>query len=194
MTPAQHLSDRMPDVALGRSRWTRRGARHLAACADCRAEWAIVSRRAAGWARRCQPADPAVTAARVLERLASERARGLAARIVGGGPGRGGGLGAGRLDRPETRRPAPVPRPTPTPRGAAPGRRQSRRAIPPVVGRHRERRLELPLPELDSLPAEALDSMLRVLDEPLARVGRDDAPLGEAGDQELEQALAGLEG
>jgi hypothetical protein len=53
---------------------------------------------------------------------------------------------------------------------------------------------ELPLPELDSLPAEALDSMLRALDEPIARAEPDDAPLGDTGDQELARVLSGLEG
>jgi hypothetical protein len=49
------------------------------------------------------------------------------------------------------------------------------------------------MPELDSLPAEALDSILRVLDEPLANAEADDTPLGDAGDDALEQALAELE-
>jgi hypothetical protein len=53
---------------------------------------------------------------------------------------------------------------------------------------------ELPLPELDGLSAEALDSMLRVLDEPLAKVDAYDNPTDQAGDHELERALAGLEG
>jgi hypothetical protein len=57
-------------------------------------------------------------------------------------------------------------------------------------------RPELAIPELDSLPEEALDSILRGLDEPLARVGAggDDASVDDEGDIELERALAGLEG
>jgi hypothetical protein len=54
--------------------------------------------------------------------------------------------------------------------------------------------LELPMPELDSLPAEALDSMLQALDEPLTHVGSYDVPPDESGDRELERVLAGLEG
>jgi hypothetical protein len=50
------------------------------------------------------------------------------------------------------------------------------------------------MPELDSLPAEALDSILRALDEPLAQVGSDDLQPDESGDRELEQVLAGMEG
>ncbi len=54
--------------------------------------------------------------------------------------------------------------------------------------------VDLPLPELDSLPAEVLDSMLRTLDDPLAHVGAYDLPPDESGDRELEQVLASLEG
>ena len=54
--------------------------------------------------------------------------------------------------------------------------------------------VDLPLPELDSLPAEALDSIPRTLDEPLAQVGADDMQPDESGDRELERALAGTEG
>ena len=54
--------------------------------------------------------------------------------------------------------------------------------------------VDLPMPELDSLPAEALDSILRVLDEPVAQIGADDLPPDESGDRELEQVLAGMEG
>jgi hypothetical protein len=54
--------------------------------------------------------------------------------------------------------------------------------------------VDLPLPELDGLPAEVLDSMLRTLDDPLAHVGAYDLPPDESGDRELEQVLASLEG
>ena len=43
MTSCTQLSDRMPEVALGLARWTADDERHLAGCADCRSEWAIVS-------------------------------------------------------------------------------------------------------------------------------------------------------
>ena len=50
------------------------------------------------------------------------------------------------------------------------------------------------MPELDSLPEEALDSILRVLDEPLARARGEEAQVDDDGDLELERVLAGLEG
>ena len=38
-----HLSDRMPDVAAGRIRWSVPEQQHLVECADCAAEWRLVS-------------------------------------------------------------------------------------------------------------------------------------------------------
>jgi hypothetical protein len=56
-------------------------------------------------------------------------------------------------------------------------------------------RAELPLPELDDLPAEALDSMLQALDDPAARADAYELPaLADPGDRELERVLTGLEG
>jgi len=196
MTPCTALSDRMPDVALGRSRWTEDEARHLASCADCRAEWTVVRAAARLGASLPSSADPAATAGRLRDRLAGERARrrvrtrvllgaGLAAAAVltlAVWPGRGRSTG-------------PVSGPVPVPVAAVPVPAQSHGDTAPVVARLRGNAgPELPLPELDSLPAEALDSMLRALDEPIARTDADDAPLGDTGDQELERALSGLEG
>jgi hypothetical protein len=184
----------MPGVALGRSEWTDEEARHLADCADCRAEWAVVRAAQRLGASLPVPVDPAVTAARALGRLAGERARtrnrarvwmvgALAAAAVLGLVvwTRGGG----------SRATEPGALPVTTPVAVEPGP-----AGPPTVAARPVPRaeVELPLPELDSLPAEALDSMLRVLDEPLARGDADAVPLGDAGDQELARALAGLEG
>jgi hypothetical protein len=198
MSACTSLSDRMPDVALGRSRWTEEEARHLASCADCRAEWTVIHAVGRLGASLPSAPDPGVTAARVRERLAAERARRRARTraLAGAGlaaaaaltlavwPGRG---------RPAAPRVAParvagavpaVPAPAPSSGGTAP--------VATGPGVHDGP--ELPLPELDSLPADALDSMLRVLDEPIARAYGDDAPLGDTGDQELEHALLGLEG
>jgi hypothetical protein len=193
MTPCTALSDRMPGVALGRSEWTDEEARHLVDCADCRAEWAVVSAAQRLGASLPLPVDPAVTAARVLGRVASERARtrsrarvwmagALAAAAVLGLAvwTRGGGSRATVPATPSVTSPVAVEPGAPD--------------MPTVVTRPAPREVELPLPELDSLPAEALDSMLRVLDEPLARADADAGPLGDAGDQELARALAGLEG
>ena len=42
MTLCEQLSDRMPAVAAG-EQWTAAEAAHLAGCADCAAEWAVVA-------------------------------------------------------------------------------------------------------------------------------------------------------
>lgn len=43
MTTCDTLRDRMPDVAWGRDAFGDDDRAHLAACAECRAEWALVS-------------------------------------------------------------------------------------------------------------------------------------------------------
>jgi hypothetical protein len=182
MTVCTQLSDRMPDVAIGQSSWSSEEQRHLAACADCRAEWALVLAVARLGAGSHVVVDPSVTAAGVLRRLRTEGvgrrsrrsawvAAGLAvaaaavlvvwtARDIGGGT--------------HPSEPAPSQVATPATRPARP---------------------DFPLPELDSLPAAALDSVLRVLDEPLARAGAWELPdLDDPGDQVLEQTVAGKEG
>src|SRR6185437_16329344 len=58
MTTCTRLSDRMPDVAHGTSRWTELEERHLAECADCRAEWELVTAASRLGATLQPPADP----------------------------------------------------------------------------------------------------------------------------------------
>jgi hypothetical protein len=212
MTTCIQLSDRMPDVAHGTSRWTDTEERHLAACADCRAEWELVTAASRLGAALRSPADPALVSTLLLERLARERQRirlrarlwtaaGLAAAAAailavwtgartGRHPGDVVGGAAPRVattpvapDRPETPV-APGDSAPPVPRAPA-------LATAPTGAR----RAELPLPELDDLPAEALDSMLQALDEPAARADAYELPaLADPGDRELEQVLTGLEG
>jgi hypothetical protein len=205
MTTCTQLSDRMPEVALGQAPWTADEERHLATCGDCRAEWAIVA-AASRLGATLAPVDPDPTAARVTERIRHEQMRsqvrvrrfallaGLAAAAVlavavwAGRAGRGSPTGGPIF-------PAPAPVATTPPRGSA-GDSQVQPAPEPNLaqGPMPSAALELPMPELDSLPAEALDSMLQALDEPLAHVGSYDLPPDESGDRELEQVLAGLEG
>ncbi len=186
MTTCSALSDRMPDVAHGRSLWTASEERHLATCADCGAEWALIM-AAARLGTSIEPSgDPNRLAALLLERLARERelsrrlrlwtAAGLAAAAAivfavwtGAGSRIMAGDGAG---------------------GVAPTV-----ATAPVAPSRTGGAIDLPLPELDDLPAEALDSVLEVLDEPAARADAYELPgFGDSGDRELEQALTGLEG
>jgi hypothetical protein len=211
------LSDRMPDVALGRSAWTETEQRHLAECADCRAEWALVS-GASRLGATLPGTDPAIVSTVLLARLARERERtrariglwsaaGLAAAaavIVALWTGAVGVLGRNGAGAGATPRVATTPvTPTPPPPGLGstdsgpaaptapqPGAPPALAAAPTSV-----QRAELSVPELDDLPAEALDSILQVLDEPAARADAYELPgLGDSGDLELEQALTGLEG
>ena len=102
MTTCTHLSDRMPEVAPGRARWSAEDERHLAACEDCRAEWAIVSAasrvgsRSRRRIRRGWP--PEYWSACAPSRGASRRAS-RAGCSRAGGRGRGGAGGVGRAPR-----------------------------------------------------------------------------------------------
>jgi hypothetical protein len=207
----------MPDVALGRSAWTETERRHLTGCADCRAEWELVT--AASRLGETLPAtDPALVSTLLLARLTREHERtrarirlwsaaGLAAAaaviLVLWTGGRLGGLaGDGRGSPPPRLAAGPVTPTSPTVSAASGDSTRTATSVPdttvppmlattPASGQP----AELPLPELDDLSAEALDSILQVLDEPVARADAYELPaLGDSGDLELERALTGLEG
>lgn len=67
---SEHLTDRMPDVVHGRESWTFAEQSHLLACADCAAEWRVVS--AVQLADRLPSVDTAALAVAVLDRLRNE--------------------------------------------------------------------------------------------------------------------------
>lgn len=173
MTDCERLSDRMPEVALGRAVWTPEEAAHLAGCAECRAEWGLVQ-----GVRRLEAGAPVVDveaiASAVERRLARERAgrRGrwlwtagsaaaaaaAAAAIVIGVDGRSErGVEVG----------APIA------------------AVEPLV----------PLPELDGLETAQLDTLLRTMDGSLVDgAGTDSTAPSDDVDVELEWLLATWEG
>lgn len=69
MNQCTRLSDRMPEVAAGRTPWQAEEARHLLACPACAAEWRLVG-AAAGLGREVgQRMDPAGMAVSVANRL-----------------------------------------------------------------------------------------------------------------------------
>ena len=211
MTTCTQLSERMPDVAHGTSRWAEIEERHLAECADCRAEWELVTAASRLGATLQPPADPALLSTVLLERLAREHQRtrlrarlwtaaGLAAAAavilaVWTGPrttSRPGDAAGGAAPRVATTPVAPSPSEAPAaPDSAPPVTRAPALATAPTGAP----RAEFPLPELDDLPAEALDSMLQALDEPGAHADAYELPaLADPGDRELERVLTGLEG
>lgn len=172
MNGCARLSDRMPDVVHGRSRWTPDEAAHLAGCADCRRELALVQATVAMGRKAPRLTDPAGLAATVERRLAGARTRRR------DGTRRLAGLAAaaalmimvwGRW--PE--------RPAPTAAGSAGSPAQAL----------------VPLPELELLDPAELDSLLQRMEMPSAGSSTLDAPgLGDLEDTELEQVLDTWEG
>lgn len=82
MTVCEQLSDRMAAVA-GGDRWTTAEAAHLASCADCAAEWALIATARGLGARLSGTLNARHVTERVLGRLRAEQAvarsrRGLA--------------------------------------------------------------------------------------------------------------------
>lgn len=63
------LSDRMPEVALGRVHWTPEEEDHLSSCKECALEWQLVQRAGVLGDRIAAAVDPEAMAATVVERL-----------------------------------------------------------------------------------------------------------------------------
>jgi hypothetical protein len=142
MIECTRLSDQMPSVALGRTDWTDEDIRHLTACESCRAEWELVQSASVLGERAGDGRGRAEMAQAVMLRLAADRTRrqrrgwSVAALATAAGVAALIWTGSAHVS-PES----PVP-------------------TPQVAG------LLIPLPELDSLPAADLDSVLQTMDEP----------------------------
>jgi hypothetical protein len=196
MTQCERLSDRIPDVALGRSVWTAEEQAHLESCADCRAEWDLVV--AAGRLGAGLPplSNPEVMTAVLAGRLAGERAAvkrrrswlavGLAAAAVTiiavRIPRSPSGLPGSTLPAPTSPVAAVQSGPAQMPNPAAPG--PASVASTPAIQ----------LPELDGLPDAELESILGSLDESFAVPALDGTGLDQPDDHQLEQALEAWEG
>ena len=171
MTDCEHLTDRMPEVALGRSAWTAEESAHLAACADCRAAWAIV-RSATALGRDTAPAlDTGALAAALQARLAADAGSRRRSRRVWSSVAAGAAAAAVLV--------AVV----------------SRSGAPPAPQIATEQPALVPLPELEGLETADLDTLLQTIDRPVAGASTLDAStLGEHEDGELEQVFATWEG
>lgn len=171
MSGCTRLTDRMPDVAHGRSRWTAEEAAHLATCADCRRELALVQAALTLGRNAPRLADPAAMAATIERRLAGARTRRRGVERIAGF-----GVAAALLLALWTRWPErPIARPAGPVRPAA-------QAL-------------VPLPELELLDPVELDSLLQRMESPAVGGSTLDAPgLGDLEDTELEQVLATWEG
>ncbi len=173
MNDCERLSDRMPDVVLGRIEWSPDEAAHLASCAACRAEWELVLRARALEERAPTISDPSALASALTRRLAEDRAARARTRQVWAFAG-AAAAAAAILAVVVTQR---GPGPATGPRTVA------------------EAEALVPLPELEGLDAPQLDTLLRSLDRPVAGTSTLDAStLGEHEDGELEQVFATWEG
>jgi hypothetical protein len=171
MTQCERLSDRMPDVALGRTAWTPEEQAHLEACDDCRAEWALVQGAAHLGDSLRGVRDPAVLTAAVLARVAEERVTVRTRRRAWLVAGLAAAAAVIILVR--------IPRTIPTPMGPAVA------SAPQTVA----------LPELDDLPDAELEAILGSLDEPSgAPPSLDDSGLDDLDEHELERVLGTWEG
>lgn len=173
MTLCEQLSDRMPAVARGEAAWSPDEEAHLAACADCRLEWELVS-AAAGMGHEVAAAlDPHHVTERVLGRLRAERRS--RARRIGWSVA---GLAAAAVLALTVWTGGP------------------RRQISPLPGRGVNHVAQIPLPELDSLATPELEAVLRTLDAPIdtSVEGVDTGDLDDLDSGELQHVLDGLEG
>lgn len=171
MSGCERLSDRMPEVVHGRSRWTPDEAAHLAACADCRRELALVQASMTLGRRAPRLSDPEGMASAIERRLLGSRTRRMGVQRIAGLA-----AAAGLLLAVWTRWPSESPDTT---AGSA---RPAAQAL-------------VPLPELELLDPAELDSLLDRMESPVAGSSTLDAPsLGDLEDTELEQVLATWEG
>lgn len=172
MSDCGRLSDRMPEVALGRSRWTVEEASHLGGCRSCRDEWDLI--RLSGQLGRDVGAelDPTAITKAVLHRLARSgeearlrrRAWGFAA--LASAAALAAMVWAGRT--------ATIPSPS---------------ATAPVVAS-----LQIQLPELDYLLPAELNAVLQTLDEPYVGGSADDSAVGDPDAEELDNGFDTWEG
>ncbi len=172
MTDCERLSERIPEVALGRSVWTADDAAHLATCRDCQAEWNLV-RAARGLGERAPVVNSSAIAAAVQARLAAERSAGRRSRWLWTVAGSAAAAAAVALAVTAPDEPATS-------------------AAPVVVA---DVEPLVPLPELEGLETAQLDTLLQTFDRPSGGpTGGDGSTLGDETDAELEMILASWEG
>ena len=172
MTDCERLSDRMPEVVMARAAWSAEEAAHLAACDECRVEWELLlaARRLEA---RAPAVDAAAIAAAVQRRLSAERTAGRIRRRWVGGAAAVAAAAAILI-------------------AVSAGPESEPQAAPQVVA---DAGPLLPLPELEGLETAQLDTLLQVLDAPVAGTSTlESSTLGEDVDAELERIFATWEG
>jgi hypothetical protein len=175
MTHCGWLSDRIPAVVLGDAEWTPQEIQHLQDCLACQQEWEVVGAASRLGQRREADIDTEALAASVLHRLRHEPPAPLrrSTWAVGGLAAAAAIIMA--IWAGSGRDPA-----------ATSGHNGSLAAAP----------LEIPLPELESLEAAELDTVLQAMDEPnnLRDAGDGEPELSDLNADELERVLDTWEG
>ncbi len=176
MTDCGWLSDRMPAVLLGQAEWTTQELQHLQECQACQQEWEVVQ-AAAGVGQRGEALiDTEAVASKVLQRLRDEPERPHTRRRTWAVSGLAAAaaiivaIWTGNVENP-----------------AATTRQDNSLATA---------QLEIPLPELESLQAAELDTLLQSMDDPNNLGGSDDEEpeLSELNSDELQRVLDTWEG
>ena len=182
MTECGRLSDRLPDVALGRAGWTAAEQAHLDTCDDCRAEWELVRGAAHLGEGLPRAHDPEALTAAVLGRVAGERTAARTRRRTWLAAGLAAAAVAIIVVR-TTRAPIGVAVPVPA---------EPAVTAPSVVATAPQ---AVALPELDDLPDAELESILGSLDGPSgASPAADDPGFDDLEEHELEGVLQAWEG
>ncbi len=188
MIQCDGLSDRMPEVALGRSTWGADEQAHLDSCPDCQAEWRLVQTTSRLGASLSPLRSPEVMTAGILGRLSGERAAARSRRWTSMAAGLAAAAAIVIAVR-GSRTPSSVPAPgTSLPVATAP-----RTPAPaPIVATEQQ---SVSLPELDGLPDGELQAILGSLDESNTFApALDGSGLDDMDDHELEDVLGAWEG
>lgn len=170
MSDCVWLSDRMPAVALGRAEWTLDEARHLGECRSCQEEWELVQTTSRLGTATLPAPDPESMTRAVLHRLKREEVQSRPRIWILSA------LAAAAL--------AATVWTGGDERGLA-----DDASTEPVVAR-----LEWRLPELESLQAAELDSVLRTMDDSTALDSPGASGLGDLDAEELQRVLDTWEG
>jgi hypothetical protein len=176
MTHCGWLSDRIPAVVLGRAEWTPQEMQHLQECRACQREWEVVRAASRHGEVRGARIDAEALATSVLRRLREEPAAPKLRRRAWAF----GGLAAA----------AAIIIAVWTGQTADQG--ASTHGNGPLA----TAQLEIPLPELESLQAAELDSVLQALNEPnnLREPDAGEPELSDLDADELERVLDTWEG
>ncbi|MGB7211800.1 MAG: hypothetical protein WBC97_04160 [Gemmatimonadales bacterium] len=166
MMICERLTDRIPVVARGDAHWDAMELAHLTTCADCSAEWRLVS-SAVALGRRTPTVAPELVARAVVDRLRTDHHRkGWSRRWLGGVTVLAAAAVVALIFWPRS------------------GTGGAELVPVPVF-----------LPELDSLTTPQLESVLGTLDAPLGSVRTLDAPdLNGLSDDQLSAVLRSMEG